>query len=69
MNHLKSYFYTSRHDIPDTKRTLSHYLDRDNESDGDRDNDLAGDLEYERETDLDRDRDALLKSLSALSAL
>lgn len=43
--------------------------DRDNDNERERDQDLPGDLEQERDADLDGDLDALLKSLSALSAL
>lgn len=48
-----------------------NYLDRDrdNDKERERDQDLPGDLEYERDADLDGDLEALLKSLSALSAL
>lgn len=47
------------------------YLDRerDKETERDRVQDLAGDREYDREGDREGDLDALLKSLSALSAL
>lgn len=48
-----------------------NYLDRDRDNDKERERvqDLPGDLEYERDADLDGDLEALLKSLSALSAL
>ena len=50
---------------------MTMHLDRDldNDNERERDQDLAGDLEYERDADLEGDLDALLKSLSALSAL
>ena len=57
--------------ILEITQSMIMHLDRDldNDNERDRDQDLAGDLEYERETDLEGDLEALLKSLSALSAL
>ena len=57
--------------ILEITQSMIMHLDRDldNDNERERDQDLAGDLEYERETDLEGDLEALLKSLSALSAL